>query len=131
MFTAPSTFLNVHDAGEVTCLEEREHPVAKSHEKTDKASGNREGQGATVLRDRSTLTSSKKRTVRVETRYYHIHESSISKSMSGSDGASGQRETIDPTRSLEECQCQGPMGPWATTKPVRSHVDHRRVLKQY
>ncbi|KAI4495056.1 hypothetical protein M0804_001257 [Polistes exclamans] len=28
----------------------------------------------------------------------------------------------DPKRNLEGCQCQGPTGPWATTKPVRSHV---------
>lgn len=35
--------------------------------------------------------------------------------------------------NLEGCQCQGPVGPRATTKPVHSHVGHRSqyVLKQY
>lgn len=31
------------------------------------------------------------------------------------------RETIQ-RENLEGCQCQGPVGPRATTKPVRSHV---------
>ena len=41
-----------------------------------------------------------------ESLYYHIHEASISKSMSWSDGASGQRGRSH-NQSLEECQCQG------------------------
>lgn len=66
-----------------------------------------------------------------ESLYYHIHEASISKSMSWSDGASGQRGRSH-NQSLEECQCQGLARPEATTKPVRSHVsDHHSVLKQY
>lgn len=50
--------------------------------------------------------------MRIALRYYHIHEASISKSMSRSgDGARGRAQTRDawvPGGDLEGCQCQGP-----------------------
>lgn len=67
-----------------------------------------------------------------ESRYYHIHEASISKSMSWSDGASGQRGRSHNQRASRNVSVRASLGPEATTKPVRSHVsDHHSVLKQY
>jgi len=46
----------------------------------------------------------------------------MSRSDDGTRGANARN-----ARNLEGCQCQGPVGPRATTKPVRTHVRHTRL----
>nr|KAF7429129.1 hypothetical protein H0235_005527 [Vespula pensylvanica] len=54
---------------------------------------------------------------------FHLVEVNVRDSAMGNVRPSpwATRETIQ-RENLEGCQCQGPVGPRATTKPVRSHV---------
>ncbi|KAF7402317.1 hypothetical protein HZH68_005055 [Vespula germanica] len=56
-------------------------------------------------------------------RDFHLVEVNVRDSAMGNVRPSpwATRETIQ-RENLEGCQCQGPVGPRATTKPVRSHV---------